>query len=99
MERSFSLLCRPNSVGVLMTEVASVVFVVDYDPSIRRAIKRLVESVGVRVERLGWAREFLRRERPDVPSCLVLDVSLPGISRLDFQRELREANIHIPIIF
>jgi len=82
-----------------MTEVASVVFVVDDDPSIRRAIKRLVESVGLRVEGLGSAQEFLRSQRPDAPSCLVLDVRLPGISGLDFQRELREANIHIPIIF
>jgi len=83
----------------LMTEAASVVFVVDDDPSIRRAIKRLVESVGLRVEGLGSAQEFLRSQRPDAPSCLVLDVRLPGISGLDFQRELREANIHIPIIF
>ena len=82
-----------------MTEVASVVFVVDDDPSIRRAIKRLVESVGLRVEGLGSAQEFLRSQRPDAPSCLVLDVRLPGMSGLDFQRELREANIHIPIIF
>jgi FixJ family two-component response regulator len=82
-----------------MTEAASVVFVVDDDPSIRRAIKRLVESVGLRVEALGSAQEFLRSQRPDAPSCLVLDVRLPGISGLDFQRELREANIHIPIIF
>jgi FixJ family two-component response regulator len=82
-----------------MTEVASVVFVVDDDPSIRRAIKRLVESVGLRVEGLGSAQEFLRSQRPDAPSCLVLDVRLPGISGRDFQRELREANIHIPIIF
>ena len=82
-----------------MTEGASVVFVVDDDPSIRRAIKRLVESVGLRVEGLGSAQEFLRSQRPDAPSCLVLDVRLPGMSGLDFQRELREANIHIPIIF
>ena len=82
-----------------MTEAASVVFVVDDDPSIRRAIKRLVESVGLRVEALGSAREFLQSQRPDAPSCLVLDVRLPGMSGLDFQRELREANIHIPIIF
>jgi FixJ family two-component response regulator len=82
-----------------MTEVASVVFVVDDDPSVRRAIKRLVESVGLRVEGLGSAQEFLRSQRPDAPSCLVLDVRLPGISGLDFQRELIEANIHIPIIF
>src|SRR5205809_6067832 len=82
-----------------MTEVASVVFVVDDDPSVRRAIKRLVESVGLQVELFGSAQECLRSERPNAPSCLVLDIRLPGISGLDLQRELLEANIHIPIIF
>jgi FixJ family two-component response regulator len=82
-----------------MTEAAPVVFVVDDDPSVRRAIKRLVESVGLQVELFGSAQEFLRSKRPNAPSCLVLDVRLPGISGLDFQRELAEANIHIPIIF
>jgi FixJ family two-component response regulator len=82
-----------------MTEAAPVVFVVDDDPSVRRAIKRLVESVGLQVELFGSAQEFLRSKRPNAPSCLVLDVRLPGISGLDFQRELADANIHIPIIF
>jgi FixJ family two-component response regulator len=82
-----------------MTEAAPVVFVVDDDPSVRRAIQRLVESVGLKVELFGSAHEFLRSERPNAPSCLVLDIRLPGISGLDFQRELAEANIHIPIIF
>src|ERR1700730_4654787 len=82
-----------------MSEAAPVVFVVDDDPSVRRAIKRLVESVGLRVELFGSAQEFLRSERPDTPNCLVLDVRLPGISGLDFQRQLAEAGIHIPIIF
>ncbi len=82
-----------------MTEAAAVVFVVDDDPSVRRAIKRLVESVGLRAELFGSAQEFLRSERPDVASCLVLDIRLPGMSGLDFQRELAEAGIHIPIIF
>lgn len=82
-----------------MTEPAPVVFVVDDDPSVRRAIKRLVESVGLRVEAFGSAQEFLRNELPDTPSCLVLDVRLPGISGLDFQRQLAETNIHIPIVF
>jgi len=72
---------------------------VDDDPSVRRAIQRLVESVGLQVELFGSAQEFLRSERPDAPSCLVLDIRLPGISGLDFQRQLAEANIHIPIIF
>ena len=82
-----------------MTEQAPAVFVVDDDPSVRRAIKRLVESVGLQVEPLGSAQEFLQAKRPDAPSCLVLDIRLPGISGLEFQRELAYANIHIPIIF
>ena len=76
-----------------------VVFVVDDDPSVRRAIKRLVESVGLRVELFGSAQEFLRSERPDSPNCLVLDIRLPGMSGLDFQRELAATKIHIPVIF
>jgi FixJ family two-component response regulator len=82
-----------------MTEAGSVVFVVDDDPSVRRAIKRLVKSVGLQVELFGSAHEFLRGERPNAPSCLVLDIRLPGISGLDLQRELLDANIHIPVIF
>src|ERR1700704_6042962 len=82
-----------------MSEAVPVVFVVDDDPSVRRAIKRLVESVGLRVELFGSAQEFLGRERPDSPNCLVLDIRLPGMSGLDFQRELATAGIHIPIIF
>jgi FixJ family two-component response regulator len=82
-----------------VTAAAPVVFVVDDDPSVRRAIKRLVESVGLRAELFGSAQEFLYSERPDAASCLVLDIRLPGISGLDFQRELAEANIHTPIVF
>jgi RNA polymerase sigma factor (sigma-70 family) len=82
-----------------MTEAAPIVFVVDDDPSVRRAIKRLIGSVGLQVELLESAPEFLQARHSDVPSCLVLDIRLPGISGLDFQRELAQANIHIPIIF
>ena len=82
-----------------MTEPAAIVFVVDDDPSIRRAIKRLVESVGLHVELFGSASEFMSSNHPEVASCLVLDIRLPGISGLDFQRQLAEANVHIPIIF
>src|SRR6059036_658085 len=82
-----------------MSNVAPVVFVVDDDPSVRRAIQRLVESIGLQVELFASAQEFLRSKRPDAPSCLVLDIRLPGISGLDFQRELAQADIHIPIIF
>lgn len=82
-----------------MPEAAPIVFVVDDDPSVRRAIQRLIGSVGLQVELFGSAQEFLRGERPEVPSCLVLDIRLPGISGLDFQRQLAHAKINTPIIF
>ncbi len=82
-----------------MSEAAPIVFVIDDDPSVRRAIKRLIGSVGLQVDLFGSAQEFLHSKRPEAPSCLVLDIRLPGISGLDFQRQLAEANIHIPIIF
>jgi RNA polymerase sigma factor (sigma-70 family) len=82
-----------------MSATESIVFVVDDDPSVRRAIKRLVESVGLQVAHFGSAQEFLRSERAAATSCLVLDVRLPGISGLDFQRELAAANIRVPVIF
>jgi len=82
-----------------MSDVAPIVFVVDDDPSVCRAIKRLVESIGLQVESFGSPQEFLQRARFDVPSCLVLDIRLPGKSGLDFQRDLAEANIPIPVVF
>ena len=82
-----------------MTEAASVVFVVDDDPSVRRAIKLLLESIGLEVELFGSAQEFLPRGTTKGPGCLILDVRLPGVSGLDFQRQLNEAKINIPIIF
>jgi FixJ family two-component response regulator len=82
-----------------MADAEPIVFVIDDDPSVRRAIRRLIGSVGLQVELFGSAREFLHSRRPDAPSCLVLDIRLPGISGLDFQCELAAANIHIPIIF
>src|SRR6267142_5816326 len=82
-----------------MIESAPVVFVVDDDPSVGRAIKRLIESVGLQVELFGSTQEVLQAKRPDVPSCLVLDIRLPGKSGLEFQRDLGDANIQIPIIF
>ena len=78
---------------------ASTVFVVDDDLSVRRAIKRLLESVGLQVELFESANELQRWKIPDGPSCLVLDVRLPGRSGLDLQRELAEHNIQMPIIF
>ena len=77
----------------------AVVFVVDDDDSLRRSLSNLFRSVGLRVELFGSARELLQNTFPDVPSCIVLDIRLPGISGLDFQSELARADIHIPIIF
>jgi len=77
----------------------ATVFVVDDDASVREALGSLVRSVGLRVKIFSSAKEFLRRETPDVPACLVLDVRLPGLSGLELQRELAAANIQIPIIF
>jgi FixJ family two-component response regulator len=82
-----------------MKEAAPTVFVVDDDPSVRRAIKRLIGTVGLQVESFGSAQEFLQSSRLNVPSCLVLDIRLPGISGIRFQRQLAEADIRIPIIF
>jgi RNA polymerase sigma factor (sigma-70 family) len=82
-----------------MTYRHSIVFVVDDDDSLREALKRLIRSVGLQVEVFASAEEFLRRKQVDVPACLVLDIRLPGISGLDFQRKLAEANTPIPIIF
>jgi FixJ family two-component response regulator len=76
-----------------------IVFVVDDDSSFREALGRLFRSVGLRVEAFGSASELLQSKRPNVPSCLILDVRLPGLSGLDFQAELAKANINIPIIF
>jgi FixJ family two-component response regulator len=81
------------------TAEAPIVFVVDDDESVREALRSLFRSVSLRVETFGSAADFLRSELPDVASCLVLDVRLPGVSGLDFQAELAKANIHIPIIF
>jgi FixJ family two-component response regulator len=78
---------------------AQTVFVIDDDAGVREAIQGLLKSVGLRSESFGTAKEFLSSNRMDRPSCLVLDVRLPGISGLDFQRELIDAGVHIPIIF
>ena len=82
-----------------MTDPNPIVFVVDDDPSIREAVKKLLASVGLRVEIFGSAGEFLKSNRPQAPACLVLDVRLPDLSGLEFQRDLAEANVNIPIIF
>ena len=78
---------------------APVVFVVDDDPSVRSSLKFLLSTVGLQVESFDSADTFLEKKPPDAPSCLVLDVRLPGLSGLDFQRELAARNIRIPIVF
>ena len=75
------------------------VFVVDDDDLVRASIQGMLKSVGLRSETFGTPQEFLRSKRPEGPSCLILDVRLPGMSGLDFQRELADAGIRIPIIF
>jgi RNA polymerase sigma factor (sigma-70 family) len=77
----------------------AVVFVVDDDPSVRSSLKLLLSTVGLRVEGFDSAEAFLQKKLPDVPTCLVLDVRLPGLSGLDFQRKLAARNVCIPTIF
>jgi FixJ family two-component response regulator len=90
---------RPKSSHETSSAKEPIVFVVEDDASMCRALSNLFESVGLQVEVFGSASEMLQGKLPDVASCLVLDVRLPGLSGLDFQTELAKANIHIPIIF
>jgi FixJ family two-component response regulator len=82
-----------------MTETDAMVFIVDDDAPMRESLKNLIRSVGLRAELFASAQEFLGSKRPDVPSCLVLDVRLPGLSGLDLQRRTTQADTEIPIIF
>ena len=82
-----------------MGEAESIVFIIDDDPLYRPSSERLVRSVGFSVQSFESARDFLSSRRPNVPSCLILDVRLPGLSGLDLQRVLTEAGVHIHIIF
>src|SRR5947208_14935316 len=83
-----------------MTSAAvPTVFVIDDDDLVRSAIQGMLKSVGLRSEAFGTPQEFLRSKRSDGPSCLVLDVRLPGVNGLDFHLELAEAGIRIPVIF
>src|SRR6266403_6313948 len=75
------------------------VFIIDDDRGMRQAIQDLVESVGLRAEALATGQDFLRKQLTGGPSCLVLDVRLPQLSGLDFQRQLAETGVQIPIIF
>ena len=83
----------------MIPSAAPTVFVIDDDAGVRAAIQGLLKSVGLRSEAFGTAPEFLRSKRPDAPSCLVLDIRLPGVNGLDFQHELADAGVRIPIIF
>ena len=83
----------------MTAEDIPMVFVIDDDGLVRASVQGLLKSAGLRSEAFETAEKFLRAKRPDGPSCLVLDVSLPGISGLDFQRELADAGVQIPIIF
>lgn len=82
-----------------MNEPEAIVFVVDDDQSVREALDSLLRSTGLRVNSYASAQEFLQDEKPESPSCLVLDVRMPGLSGLDLQREMTTAKIQIPIIF
>ena len=82
-----------------MSAAVPTVFVVDDDDLVRASIQGMLKSVGLRSETFGTSQAFLRSKRPDRPSCLILDVRLPGVSGLDFQRELAKAGVRIPVIF
>jgi FixJ family two-component response regulator len=77
----------------------AMIFVVDDDPQVRASIQGLLKSAGLRSECFETAEQFLQRQPPDGPSCLIVDVSLPGISGLDFQQQLKKGGIQIPIVF
>jgi FixJ family two-component response regulator len=77
----------------------AVVFIIDDDSDVRESIQGLLKSVGLRSDSFGTAQEFLTSTRADGPSCLVLDIRLPDLNGLDFQRQLADAGVHIPIIF
>jgi FixJ family two-component response regulator len=90
---------RSSSAKSVESPDRPIVFVVDDDASMRQALARLFQSVQLRAEVFASPQEFLQSERPVVPSCLVLDVRLPGVSGLDFQAELAKADVRIPIVF
>ena len=87
------------SLQKLVPEPQAIVFVVDDDIAVREALESLVRSAGYKVETFASAQDFLASNRPDVPSCLVLDVRLPGLSGLDLQNRMAGANREIPIVF
>jgi FixJ family two-component response regulator len=90
---------RPKSPDDSASAGKQIVFVIDDDEAIRVTLSSLFRSMGLQVELFASAREFAQIKMPDIASCLVLDIRLPGVSGLDFQAELAEADIRIPIIF
>ena len=82
-----------------MRESDAIVAIVDDDPSVRTGLQRLIRSVGWKAETFASAQEFLNRPRPEAPSCLVLDLQLPGLSGLDLQKRMADAGLEIPIVF
>ena len=82
-----------------MSDATSTVLVIDDDPDLRASVGRLLRSLGINVQLFASISDFLKSDPPDCPTCLVLDIRLPGQSGLDFQRELAAANREIPIIF
>jgi FixJ family two-component response regulator len=82
-----------------MSEAEPTVFIVDDDAPLRESLRNLIRSVGLRVELFASAQEFLQSRQPDAPSCLVLDVRMPGLSGLDLQKQTSDAGREIPIIF
>ena len=82
-----------------MHEPEVTIYVVDDDASVRKALERLIRSVGYHVETFASANDFLKHDLPDIPSCLVLDLRMPGLSGVDLQERLRSMQIKIPIIF
>ncbi|MCU1310456.1 MAG: Nitrogen regulation protein [Candidatus Angelobacter sp.] len=82
-----------------MPELKEIVFVVDDDASVRDSLESLIRSAGLKVESFASARQFLAFQKTDVPSCLILDVRLPGLGGLDLQKRMAEFNIDMPIIF
>jgi FixJ family two-component response regulator len=90
---------RPKSSHEPASAAEPIVFVIDDDVAMRATLSSLFRSMGLRVELFGSAHEFAQIKAPDLASCLVLDIRLPGVSGLDFQAELAEADIRIPIIF
>ena len=82
-----------------MSDSSPVVFVIDDNPAVREALDGLIRSIHLNVRTFGSTEEFLQFKRPDAPGCLVLDVRLPGLSGLEFQREMTKSNIDLPVIF